>query len=203
MLNKPGRQFPIALAIVCASVASAKAGEQDSFSDNYQSGRYELTLSSGVLFSPIAVVNNRPTLNYTLSTLQFGWIFTDVRGPGWLRGDWEATGEVMGGAVFDGKGSYIAGGTLWLKYNFVQPDWRVVPYLGGGVGAEATDFDPTLVGETFNFNLNIAAGMKYFITPRWALDLQCRYQHVSNARLSNHDLGVNAVGPIIGLSYLF
>jgi len=207
MPNGTGRWFYVALPAVFASLATAKAGgqdnKQDGFSDIYQSGKYELTLSSGALFSPIGADHDRPTLNYTLSTLQFGWMFTDVRGSGWLRGNWETTGEIMGGTVFAGRGNYMAGATGWLKYNFVQPDWRVAPYLGAGVGAEATDFDPSLIGETFNFNLNIAAGMKCFITSRWALDLQCRYQHISNAKISNRDIGINAVGPIVGLSYLF
>jgi len=202
MPNKPGRWLFLAFAVACSSTANA-ADQHDSLSDNFQNGRYDLTLSSGVLFSPIGADHDRPTVNYTISTLQFGWMFTDVHGSGWLRGNWEATAEVIGGAIFAGRGSYIAGATGWVKYNFVQPDWRVIPYLGAGVGAEATDMDPTLVGETFNFNLNIAAGLKCFITPRWALDIQCRYQHTSNAKLANHDIGVNAVGPILGLSYFF
>ena len=130
-------------------------------------------------------------------------MLTDADAGGWLRGNWEISLEAMGGEVFSGKGSYIVGGTLWFRYNFVQPNWRVVPYLQAGGGAEALDMDRNLIGETFNFNLDVAAGMRCFVARNWALDLECRYQHLSNAKISNHDIGINAVGPMIGVSYFF
>lgn len=79
----------------------------------------------------------------------------------------------------------------------------MIPHVSAGGGAEATNFDQRLLGENFNFNLDISVGVKYFIASQWALDLECRYQHLSNARLANHDVGINAVGPMLGLSYFF
>ena len=155
------------------------------------------------MFSPIGADKDRPTENYTLSGLQFAWMLTDVRGPGFLRGNLELPLEAMGGKVFNGKGSYMVGGTIWIRYNFIQPNWRVVPYLQLGAGAEATDMDEKLVGQTFNFNLDIGVGTRCFVAEKWAVNLECRYQHLSNGRLAKHDLGVNAVGPMIGVSYFF
>ncbi len=105
--------------------------------------------------------------------------------------------------MFDGEGSYIAGGTLWLRYNFVQPNWRVVPYLQGGVGAEGTDMNQDLIGQKFNFNLNIAAGARWFVARDISINAECLYQHISNAKLSSTDIGINAVGPVLSISYFF
>ena len=199
MTKKPGWWFAIPLALGCASAAGADAD----FTDYFHHDCYEMTLMSGAMFSPIGADKGRSTEDYTMSGLQLGWMFTDVKGGGWLRGNWEVSLEAMGGAVFDGKGSYIAGGTVWLRYNFVQPNWRVVPYLQAGGGAEGTDMDRELIGQTFNFNLDVAAGMRCFVAPNWALNLEFRYEHLSNAKISKHDIGINAVGPMVGVSYFF
>jgi opacity protein-like surface antigen len=169
----------------------------------FHRGQYEIALSSGVMFSPIGADKNRHTVDYTLSGLQFGWMLTDVMGSGWLRGNVEVAGEAIGGAVWKGRGSYIAGGTAWLRYNFVQPGWRWVPFTQIGAGMEGTDMDQRLIGEKFNFNLNVGEGVRYFVAHNWAVDLEFRYQHISNAKISNRDVGINAVGPILGLSYFF
>lgn len=155
------------------------------------------------MFSPIGADHLRGTENYTLSGLQFGWMLTEPGEDRWWRGNWELSLEAMGGAVYDGKGSFIAGGTLWVRYNFVQSGWRVVPYLALGAGAEGTDMDRELIGQTFNFNLEIAPGVRWMVAPNWSVDLELRYQHISNAKLSKHDIGINAVGPMVGVSYFF
>jgi lipid A 3-O-deacylase len=201
MTRIPGWWFSIPLALVCASAAGADA--TNDLSNYFHRDRYDVTVMSGPMFSPIGADHNRSTENYALSGLQFGWMLSDVGGGGWLRGNWEVSLEAMGGAVFAGKGSYIAGGTLWARYNFIPQNWCVAPYLQAGLGAEGTDMDPRLIGETFNFNLDVAAGMRCFMTRTWALDLEFRYQHISNGTIAKHDIGINAVGPMLGVTYLF
>ena len=202
-MNKISGWIAVFLALPCAGAAAAEIEQANDFSDYFQRGRYELTLSSGAMFSPIGADRNRHTLDYVLNGLQLGWMLTDVDRSGWLRGNVEVAGEAIGAAVYKGRGSYLAGATLWARYNFVQPNWRVVPYLGLGAGAEATDMDPRLIGQTFNFNLDIAIGARCFLTRSWALDVDCRYQHISNATIGRHDIGINAVGPVLGVSYFF
>lgn len=181
----------------------AASGVQSDFSDNFHRNNYELSLSSGVMFSPIGADRGRHTVDYNLNGLQLGWMVTDLNDAGWLRGNAELVFEAMGGAVYRGRGSYIAGGTVWGRYNFVQPNWRWIPYVQMGLGAEATDMDQRLIGENFNFNLGIAAGVRCFLAKSWALDAVFRYQHISNATIARHDIGINAVGPMLGLSYFF
>lgn len=195
--------FSILLALTCTGAMAADVEQSKDVSDFFGHDKYELSLMSGAMFSPIGADRGRHTVDYSLSGLQLGWMLSEPGRPGWLRGNWEVALEAMGGAVFEGRGSYMAGGTIWARYNFIQPGWRVVPYLQAGAGAEATDFDQRLIGETFNFNLDIGAGARCMIRRNWALQFECRYQHISNAKLSKHDVGINAVGPMIGLSYFF
>jgi hypothetical protein len=199
MNRKLGWRFSVLTVLACARAF----GQSDSPDDLFQRGKYELSLSSGFLFSPIGADRNRPTLNYTLSGLELGWMVTDVDQRGWFPGNLELAGQIMGGAAFDGPGNYLAGITVWARYNFVPQHWRVIPYLQGGAGIEGIDMDSRLVGGGFAFNLNIGAGARYLVAKNWSINAECLYQHLSNATIYSHDIGINAVGPMLSVSYFF
>lgn len=155
------------------------------------------------MFSPIGANRGRPTLNYVLSGAQLGWMVTDVDHSAWVPGNLEVAGEVIGGAVFKGTGNYLAGGTGWIRYNVVPAHWQLIPYVEGGLGAGATDMDSKLISGRFAFNLNLGVGARYLAGENWSINLEFLYQHISNARLYKNDLGVNAIGPMLSVSYFF
>ena len=170
----------------------------------FAAGRYEATLGSGVMFSPFLATANRPTINYTLTSLQLGYMLGDVRGDGWWRGNLELAGEGFGSALFEGAGNYIAGGTCWLRYNFVpRRSWGLIPYAQAGAGLVGTDIDRALIGQSLNFQLGLAVGVRYLVSQNWSVSLEYRYQHISNANTGPRNVGVNANGPILGVSYFF
>ena len=199
------REFAgICLVTFCLFIAKTANASEPLESENlFTKGHYEAALTSGVLFSPFIADGGRPTINYTISEAQLGYMLGDTKGGGWLRGNFELLGEAFGGAIFQGPGDYIAGMTIWTRYNFVQPNWRFIPYVQAGAGLTATDIDQHIVGQTFNFNLDLGIGARYLINQRWALMLEYRYQHISNANSAEHNLGINANGPILGVAYLF
>lgn len=161
-------------------------------------------MTSGVFLSPFGPSLHRPTLNYSVTGLQLGYMLRDVKGSSWWRGNFELAGEAFGDAIYEGPGSYIAGGTLWLRYNFVPRELpRLAPFLQIGGGFVSTDIDHEIVGQPFNFNLDAGAGVRYFAAKSWALSLELRYQHISNANLSHNNLGVNAAGPLLGVTCFF
>jgi opacity protein-like surface antigen len=175
-----------------------------SLDDNFHRGRFESSLSGGPMFSPIGSPQSRPTVNYAVGSLQLGYMLTEPpAGGGFLRGNLELSLEGFGDAIWKGQGNYIAGETLWIRYNFLPRDWCVVPYAQAGAGFVLTDTDRYLVGENFNFNLDLALGARYFIAPRWAVNLEYRFQHISNANLGPKNVGINAQGPILGVSWFF
>lgn len=205
MNGKLGWWFSVftALASLTAAAQESTSSQNDSIDSFFQSGRYEASLLGGVMFSPVGADRHRPIIYYTLSGLQFGYMLTEAHERHWYSGNVELLGEAFGGAVFKGEGSFIAGGTLWLRYNFVQPNWRLVPYLQGGGGAEATDMNQALIGQHFNFNLDVSAGVRWFAMRNVSINAECLYQHISNAKLSSTDIGINAVGPVLSVSYFF
>ena len=172
--------------------------------DHFQSGRFEAAVINGFYFSPFIATHNRPTIDYTYSGIQLGYMLGDVKGDGWRRGNFEVAGEAFGSAIVQGDGSFITGGTLWLRYNFVpQRTAKLIPFAEAGAGAVSTDISHDIVGQPFNFNLDMGLGARYFVSRNWALSLEYRFQHISNANTGNHNLGINSNGPFLGVSYFF
>jgi hypothetical protein len=78
----------------------------------------------------------------------------------------------------------------------------MIPYFQVGGGWTFMDIDHRYDGENFNFNVDGSAGLRYFFQPRVSLNLEYRFQHISNANLWKHNIGLNSEGPVIGISWL-
>lgn len=171
--------------------------------DNYRPGWRDVTLGGGTMFSPIGSNHDRPVVNYIVGSLQIGYMLTDIHGDGLFRGNVELAAEGFGAAIYEETGNYIAGGTLWARYNFVPAGWRFSPYAQLGMGGTSMDIDHKYDGHNFNFNLDAAGGIRYFFHPRLSFNMELRYQHISNANTADHNIGVNALGPAAGLTWFF
>lgn len=173
----------------------------------FDRGTAELQIQAGAYFS---MTDDRSgnQLDFAIGSLRTGWMISSPHGAGLLRGNTELLLEVFGGGIFDGPGDGLAGASLLLRYNFVQPDAKWVPYFqigGGGVWSDAADDDKQqrLIGSDVSFNLQAAIGLRCFLSERWALTGEVGYLHISNADTASRNIGVNAVGGQIGVSYFF
>ena len=200
--------FGVAL---CAPQAYAQSDSTNTFltadyslEDRFHGGEHEVSTGAGVLFGPFLTTRGRPTVDYAFGNAQLGFMINDVCGGGILRGNFEVVPEAFGSGIFGGHtGTYIAGGTVWFRYNFVQPRARIIPYFQLGGGWTFMDIDHRYDGENYNFNLGATAGLRYFIKPQVSINLEYRYQHISNADLWQHNLGLNSDGPVLGVSWFF
>jgi len=174
----------------------------------YTEGRMSLELVSGALFSLTGLPEGSPVLNYAQTNLRLGWMLA-TPGPGAsvLRGNWEGLVEVSNSIIFKGPGSYIGGVTGLLRYNFVQPDWDLVPYIQGGVGIVYNDVykDDTqnAIGQAIEFTPQCSIGVHYLIDKHWALAAEGMFHHISNAGLAKRNRSINSLGGFIGVTYFF
>jgi lipid A 3-O-deacylase len=174
-----------------------------SVDEYYQPGWHEATASVGALFSNVVRADNRPNIDYAFGGASAGYMVTHIHGSSIFRGNLELAPELFAADVFDGPGNYVAGATLWIRYNFVQPGWRLVPYIQGGGGGTALDIPDKFDGKMYNWNLDAAIGLHYFILPNLTLNAEYRLQHISNADMWSHNVGVNTSGPAVGVSLFF
>lgn len=171
--------------------------------NNFGKGQRELTAGGVAYFSPANGLDGRPTINYAGAFAQLGYMINDLGASKTCSGNFEGIIEGYGASIFRGRGSYMTGTTLWLRYNVVPSRWKIVPYFQGGSGITLTDVDRDLLGQTFNFNLNLATGVRWFIGQRCSLNGEYRFQHVSNAGMAENNSGIDAQAAVLSMSWFF
>jgi lipid A 3-O-deacylase len=173
--------------------------------DWFDSGAMEVELMTGVVGAPI--VGDHISYHYTDTELRLGWMLTSPRGSGFLRGNLELLANAGGGGIFEGPGSVFGSAGAMLRYNFVQPGARLMPYFQGGAGAFVSDISENTrqedIGGTFEADLKAAIGTKFFICRNWSLNTELFFEHVSNADTQTRNVGINALGGLFGISRHF
>jgi opacity protein-like surface antigen len=111
--------------------------------------------------------------------------------------------------------NHVFGANFGPRYNFVQPGWKVVPYVQGLVGFGFADSNSTGteaagtahgLGQDFNFTFGVGGGFRYDINENWFTRLGVDYTHFSNAGLSeptHPNRAIDALGPQISIGSRF
>jgi lipid A 3-O-deacylase len=191
----PEEAYPVSPA---ACVAESFAKHQGS-----------LQLLGGAYFCPVGLgPRTTPGFNFAPIDVRLGcMIYSPCPDDCCLRGNVEAILELTTAPIFRGSGSIIIGPTALLRYNFIQPDWRLVPYLQGGGGFTYNDAyrDKTqrALGQAGEFYLQATGGVHFLLHARCSLDIEGGYVHISNAGTNDRNGGINALGGSVGVTYFF
>jgi opacity protein-like surface antigen len=216
---KPGKLKPWLACLVLLTVLAlprVQAGTEMQPSSPPTCGltdkEWTLELGSGATFSNVR--SGQPNQPYTLvpidltASLKLDDVSLDNVMGGVLRGYSEFFFQGQYQDIVRGPETHYEGIMVGPRYNFVQPGWKVVPFIEGGVGVGFAESRPEAggLGQDFNFSFEMAAGAKYLINDDFFLRLTVEYQHVSNAGLSepqfdNHP--IDALGPILSFGYAF
>jgi hypothetical protein len=175
--------------------------------ERYVEDRITVQAVSGALFSPIGVGPDTPTFNYSQTNLRLGWMLNSPGEDHPLRGNFEAIVELSVSGIFNGFGNIIIGPSALIRYNFVQPDWKVVPYIQGGAGIVYTDAyedrSQDAIGQAIEFTPQASVGAKILVARDWSVDVEGIFHHISNASIASRNDGTNALGGFVGASYYF
>jgi hypothetical protein len=184
-----------------------ETAEANVLSDIFTEDRISFEIMTGSLFSTNSIGPDIQTFDYAPLDLRVGWMLTSPEGEGFFRGNLEALLELSSNFIYNGPGNIFFGPTAFLRYNFVQPDWCVVPYVQLGAGIVYTDayHDQTqqAIGQGIEFTPQASIGLKYLLNDNWSLNVEGMYHHVSNAGMADRNLGVNSLGFLVGATYYF
>ncbi len=180
-------------------------------SSPFDAGRHEIQIGAGINMSINSASAARPTLDDVDAHMRVGWMLNDPMLNEWLggifRGNIELLADAFAGGIVRGPGNYLAGMSLLLRYNYLQPGWKLVPYHQFGIGFAYSDVheDVTqrLLGQEFEFNLQCGIGVRYLLSDRSALYVEGSWRHISNAGLANRNAGLNSLGVQLGVSYFW
>ncbi|HJZ91011.1 MAG TPA: acyloxyacyl hydrolase [Gemmataceae bacterium] len=191
-----------------AGYASSACNFNTSCSEGiFSPGATSVQVVAGV-YSSVKLGPTIPTFTYYPVSIRHGYMLTAPSDTDskW-RGNWEFLCDLTVAAITSHYGHYLVGPSFFLRHNFVQPDAVVVPYgqLGAGFLLNDAHQDETqsAIGSFFEFYLHAEIGLKYFVCKNLSLDIEGGFQHISNARLADRNLGVNAMGAQVGFTYYF
>ena len=202
------------LAFLSSIPAVRAAGDQpipmtrsQEIESNFSRGAKEFQNVTGAYFYFTTTQNDRPSVDFALNSTRFGLMLNDPWEMGLLSGNFEVMGEVFGGGIFQGPGNVMTGATLIFRYNFVQPQARIIPYLQIGAGGVYTDIGEResrgLISLPVEFNLQGTGGARLMLNDRWSLVLEGVYRHISNAEIKKPNYGIDSVGGNLGFGFFF
>jgi hypothetical protein len=206
-------RYPLLLSAVFAFIQIQAQGGTETKQEKaitvettpFDQGKLELQSQSGVWFSFGGT--DRPTLNYSSTAYRLGLMLHTPSGEGCLRGNCELMLQLFGASVFDGPGNALGGATVLLRYNFVQPGAKWVPYAQLGVGEIYNDIyhdhSQRLIGQAWEIDLEASVGIRYMFNDRWSAAIEGGYRHNSNGGSNDRNVGLNSLGATIGLGRHF
>src|SRR6266581_3723450 len=165
--------------------------------------RFEVALESAYLLGVFGNPNSYEIgAEFLTARVRWGVVQNDS----WLRGYNQFYISAVAEPIFRGPENHYFGFNFGLRYNFVRPGSRFVPYFSGGLGLGWIDSHPNIPGaqgQDFTFNILTAAGISYKMTEHWKLNAGILYQHLSNAGQTDPNPSLNLLGPQVGLNYSF
>ena len=175
----------------------------------YRKGSWELSLESSYTFQDIPaplflfagrVYTGPYTYQLATQVLSVRYQFNDPTGPWLLRGTLEGSAAVVGSAIVRGPENYFIGFALGLRYYFVQPGARLVPYmeLRGGPGQVDSQGYRHAQQQDLAFTYLLGLGVRYDVNRRWSYTLSVIDQHLSNGYLTTPNFGFDSVGLGLG-----
>jgi len=185
--------------------SSAPGGESDkSFLLNTKKGDQVLGFSAGYVFT-VRANREHPTVVTGIPLMaRWDYVLTDVMGQDMVPGQVLIGGELMFIEYVKPITTYGIGLSPTIKYSLL-PDRRWRPFVGAGAGIFWTDLGGEIPekGGRFNFILQGGTGIDVFLTPRYALEVGFRYQHISNADTAEPNIGIDSLHTYLGASYVY
>lgn len=108
-------------------------------------------------------------------------------------------------AVVEGPEHYYFGvsGSPSIEWWFPGRDTYLHFAIGGGAGVVDSQGVEGGQGQDFTYNWFIHSGLRHFIGERTALSFGVFYQHMSNRGATDPNPGIDALGPMIGITHHF
>jgi opacity protein-like surface antigen len=195
----------VSLFVFISSLAFGGSSEShvESVTSELNPRSFELAVESGYLFGAI-----NPPQDYQIGaeflTARIRWGV--VRSDSWLRGYNQFYVTGIAEPIFRGIENHYFGFNLGMRYNFVRPGSKLVPYFSGGVGAGWIDSHPEVPGgqgQDFTFNILSAVGVSYIVNDHWKINVGALYQHLSNGGQTDPNPSLNLFGPQVGVTCSF
>ena len=131
---------------------------------------------------------------------RYGYFLAEETGKTWYRGRQELLIEVPFSYVQSPKDGQMIGINFLACRNFTSSR-KIVPYIFAGGGLVYTNLDISDFGTELNGNYQVGTGLRFFVSDRISLDLNCRFHHISNADTAKPNVPLNSAKFFLGISF--
>lgn len=198
--------FASLLFVLCAPLAHASSDRLSTHftsDDPVDAPSFEMATETAYL---LGVIGNPNSYEIASQFVTARWRWGAVHKDSWMRGFQQVYVLGMVEPITRGPENFYYGISVGLRYNFVKPNARFIPYVSGGVGlgwidSHASHFGAQ--GQDFTFNILTAVGVSYKIRDHWKATAGILYQHLSNGGQTDPNPSLNLLGPQIGVTYSF
>ena len=202
MRSRLATTIGLVLAVTQCLFAGPDGGVSSNVSE--EPPRFDFALESAYLFGAI-----NPPATYQISanflTARVRWgNYLDRHG--FFRGYNQVYLSFLTEPIIRGIENHYFGMNLGLRYNFVRPGSRIVPYFSSGLGLGFIDSHAERLGgqgQDFTFNILGAAGLSYRFSDRFSGQIGALWQHLSNAGQTDPNPSLNLFGPQVGFTFSF
>lgn len=168
-------------------------------------GAMEVGLQGGYAPS-VRIGGTQNNYKFAFGAPRFGYVFTDLIGDDVCGGLLQGNGEVIVEGLF-GVGVHNVGGTseglgAMYKHNFITGT-RFVPFFEAGLGVSQNNWRIYELQSHFEFIVQGGVGVQYFFTDDWALIVEGRFHHMSNAGMTKPNPGLNDIMGTAGITHFF
>ncbi|MGA2248166.1 MAG: acyloxyacyl hydrolase [Verrucomicrobiota bacterium] len=175
---------------------------QNGIGEGFEQGTRSASFEAGAGYG-LKIFGSKEHHDLALTSLSYDYMLGSVEGEGhWYRGNWELRGELFSGAQFSPTTEWLVGLAPHLRYDFATGN-RWIPFVDLGAGVSATSIGPPDLSHYFEFNLQGATGVRWFIKDNIALSIEARYLHMSCAGMNTPNRGLNNVNGMIGIGWFF
>jgi opacity protein-like surface antigen len=191
---------------LCAPLAHAgtdRLSTHFTSDDPLDAPNFEMATETAYL---VGVIGNPNSYEIASQFFTARWRWGAVHKDSWLRGFNQIYVLGMVEPITRGPENFYYGISVGLRYNFVKPGARFIPYVSGGVGLGWIDSHSNVFGaqgQDFTFNILTAVGVAYKIDDHWKATAGILYQHLSNGGQTDPNPSLNLLGPQIGVTYSF
>jgi Cu+-exporting ATPase len=197
--RRPAALRALAAALCAALCAPAPAARADEAAERFARGALHVGASLGWGHG-YEINNEQDDVRMLALVPHLGVGVSGPFGRGWLRGSLDLTLEPQLFANLDPSGGRAGGAALFLRHHFLGAG-RLVPFVGGGAGMLALDFDGRFQDDGFNFILQAGGGAHVFLTRHAALTLDARWHHISNAGTQRPNHGIDSALLLAGVTW--
>ena len=126
---------------------------------------------------------NPTDYEFATTTLGARYRFTGVGGPWFLRGSAQLCGDIVATHLVSGPETYFIGMAIGMHYDFIQPGWRIVPYMDFRGGPGDIDASHKYQGQQndLEFTYLWGIGLRYDLNSSTSLSAGALDQHLSDA----------------------